>query len=419
MTNITGMKKNVLLLKMLKNERVRNLPKSFLFYLKDALKYEKFVELDGKYVLTSQMPPYPGEAFDQFMQIGAMAMEGKAAPASCHIAVTNKCNYDCWHCSNYNREDAEDLPLDLLLKTVDELQDMGNCIIGITGGEPLLREDLTDFVRGIGPKSCVMLFTTGDGLTKEKTKELKDAGLFSIVISLDHYKPELHDEVRGCEGAFATAIDAIKHAIEEGLFTVVSAVPKREWITNGDIWKFMDFVNDLGVHEVRFLAPIPTGRIVGQQELRWKKEEREEMWRLHKKMNTSKDYPRVTVFSLIESEGILGCTAGFYHMFIEGDGTVTPCDMIPLSFGNIKDEGGVKSAFERMTQSYTMPRNKCFLRAAVKLIGKAYEEEGKLPLTQEKSVEIYNRVPNRQCSEFFEKLGMPQALASEKEKKKD
>jgi MoaA/NifB/PqqE/SkfB family radical SAM enzyme len=329
--------------------------------------------------------------------------------------VTNRCNFDCWHCSNYYRDDVEDLPLDKLLETVHELQDMGNCIIGITGGEPLLREDLTDFIRGIGPKSCVMLFTTGDRLTAEKAKELKDAGLFSIVISLDHFKPELHDEVRGFEGAFDIAMDAVKHSIDVGLYTVISAVPKREWITNGDIWKFMDFVNDLGVHEVRFLAPIPTGRIVGQQELRWKKEEREEMWKLHKKMNTSKDYPRVTVFSLIESEGILGCTAGYYHMFIEGDGTVTPCDMIPMSFGNIKDDGGVRAAFERMSDTYSMPRNKCYLRAAVKLIGKGYEEEGKLPLSPERSMEIYNRVPNKTCSEFFQRLYATKGRASKKD----
>jgi hypothetical protein len=43
--------------------------------------------------------------------------------------------------------------------------------------------------------------------------------------------------------------------------------------------------------------------------------------------------------------------------------------------------------------------------------------EGKLPLSPERYVEIYKKVPNIKCSEFYHKIGMPQALASEKEKK--
>ena len=194
---ITGPSKNLLLVKMLKdNKRMRKMPKGFLLYLRGALHHEKFVVHDGVTVLNSQMPPYGSEAFDNFMRVGEMAIDGRAAPASCHIVVTNRCDFDCWHCSNYHRKDPDrDLSKDLLLDTIHKMQDMGNGLIGITGGEPLLRDDLVELIEGIGPRSSVMLFTTGHKLTQEKAHELKKAGLFSMVISLDHHTAEEHDKV--------------------------------------------------------------------------------------------------------------------------------------------------------------------------------------------------------------------------------
>jgi len=412
---LTGVKKELLLLKMLKDEpRMRKMPKGFLLYLRNALKYEKFVEHEGVIVLNSQMPPYPGPAFDNFLRVGEMAIDGRPAPASCHIAVTNRCEYDCWHCSNYHRKDpGRDLAKELLLDTIHRMQDMGNSLIGITGGEPLLREDLVELVEGIGPRSSVMLFTTGHKLTQEKANALKAAGLFSMVISLDHYRAKEHDEVRGFKGAYDIAMKAIEYSKRAGLYTIVSTVPKNEFVDNGDVQKFMDFVRDIGgVHEIRFLAPIPSGRIVGQRKLRWSKKQKEIMWELHRKGNRGKDYPRISVYSMIESGDVLGCTAGFYHLFIEGDGQVTPCDMIPLSFGNIKDEP-FEAIFEKMTSAYKKPRNGCFLRAAVGLLGKEFEKSGQLPVPYEKTMEIVNKIPNKETSQFYKKLGMPQAQVDE------
>ena len=397
MTNIMGIKKDLLLMKMLKQKEVRSLPKSFLMYLRNSLKDEKFVELNGKYVLNTQMPVYPSPAFTQFLKVGNAVHSGKTAPSSCHIVVTHKCHFNCWHCSDANREDSEDLSKDLLLDTINRLQDMGNSLIGITGGEPLLRDDLEEIVEGIGDRSTIMLFTTGHGLTPERAKRLVDAGLFYAVVSLDHFKPEEHDKLRGFEGAHKIAIDAIRMFKEAGAFTVVSAVPTREMVESGDIWQFIEYVKELGVHEIRVLAPIPTGRIVGQREQRWSKKQAQIMKEVHRKYNADKTAPRVTVFAFIEGEGILGCCGGTFHMFIEGDGTVTPCDMIPLNFGNIKT-CGIERAYKRMADVYKIPRHDCFLRAAVTLIGRAYEEEGRLPLSREKSMEIANKVRNIKMS---------------------
>ncbi len=416
MTNIMGKKKDLILLKMLKEKEVWALPMSFRLYLRRALKHDKFVEHNGKYVLNTQMPAYPSPAFTQFLKVGNRVREGKTAPSSCHIVVTHRCHYDCWHCSDANREESDDLSKDLILDTVKRLQDMGNSLIGLTGGEPLLRDDLEEIVEGIDDRSTIMLFTTGHGLTPERAKRLVDGGVFYAVVSLDHFKPEIHDKLRGFKGSHKIALDAIKMFRDAGAFTVVSSVPTREMIEAGDLWEFMEFLKGLNLHEVRVLAPIPTGRIVGQREQRWSKKQVEIMKEVHMKYNKDPDAPRITVFAFIEGEGILGCCGGTFHMFIEGDGTVTPCDMIPMNFGNIKT-CGIEKSYERMTSIYKIPRHDCFLRAAVTLIGRAYEEEGKLPLSREKSIEIANKVRNIKMSECFQQLKMPYPWSDEDKEK--
>ena len=101
--------------------------------------------------------------------------------------------------------------------------------------------------------------------------------------------------------------------IDAGLYTIAAAVPTREMIQQGEVPQFYDYCRDLGVHEIRVLAPIPTGRLVGHREKRWcGTDEQEQMWEYAKKLNQDKNYPRITEFSYLESEGILGCTAGTF-----------------------------------------------------------------------------------------------------------
>ena len=406
------------MLKMLRKKEIRALDKRFLMYLRSSSKYEKFVEIDGKVVMNSQMPPFGSEAFDRFLRFIPRMKKGETFPFSCNISVTNRCNFSCWHCSNWGREESEDFPLDLLISTIRQLQDMGNCFIGLTGGEPTLRDDLEDIVEAIGTKSHTILFTNGEKLGFERARELKKRGLFAASISLDHYKAEIHDKLRGYEGAFDIAVKAIEASNEAGLYTIAGAVPTKEMINGGEVPIYYRFLKDIGVHEVRVLAPIPTGKLVGNREARWcGTDEEKKMWKYHKKLNRDKDFPKISEYSYLESEGMLGCMAGTYHIFIENDGTVTPCDMIPLSFGNVKEEG-FAAAYQAMAGRYCVPRHECFVRAAHAQFKKGFDQEGKFPLCKETSMEITKKIKNRRMPEFFKKLGMPQPVYEDDNPKK-
>ena len=406
--NLVGIQKELFMMKMMKRKEIRDLGPQFLMYLRKALKHEKFVEIDGKVVLNSQMPPYGTEAYDRFLGLSDMVKEGKTAPISCHISVTQKCNLSCWHCSNWHREPTEDIPLDVLQDTISRLQNIGNCLIGITGGEPTLRDDLEDIIRSVGPRSSTLLFTNGVNLDHDRAIELKKAGLFSVSVSLDHQTPAVHDKRRGKEGSFNTAVKATKACLDAGLYTIIGTVPTKEMIQAGEVPAFYDFCRDLGAHEVRVLAPIPTGRIVGQRECRWcGSEEEQQMYDYHIQLNKLKDYPRISVYSFLENEDLLGCTAGTFHIFIETDGTVTPCDMIPMSFGNIFEEG-IEESYRVMTEAFKAPRYSCFVRGAVGLFEKGFSEEQKLPFSKETTEMIISKMKNRRLPMFFQKLGMPE-----------
>ena len=96
--------------------------------------------------------------------------------------------------------------------------------VHFTGGEPLLREDITELLReasGLGLE--MRLQTNGMLLTEEKAEELREAGLTSIMISLDSDRPEEHDAVRGA-GTWEKAVTAVQAAQAAGLSVRVNSV---------------------------------------------------------------------------------------------------------------------------------------------------------------------------------------------------
>ena len=102
---------------------------------------------------------------------------GEPLPVVTNFAVTAKCCCNCWHCSFADRDKRDKLTLDVMRESIAQLQDMGTSVIGFTGGEPLLRKDLEEIIACVDERSMPIFFTTGFQLTRERVRELKDAGL--------------------------------------------------------------------------------------------------------------------------------------------------------------------------------------------------------------------------------------------------
>ncbi|WP_027326933.1 GTP 3',8-cyclase MoaA [Helicobacter pametensis] len=111
------------------------------------------------------------------------------------ISVTKQCNFRCQYCMPDTPENFLDkdslIPLDKMFEFVKVAIDEGIKKIRITGGEPLLREDLSSFIASIRSyaPSIELALTTNGYFLKKYAKSLKESGLDRLNISLDSLKP--------------------------------------------------------------------------------------------------------------------------------------------------------------------------------------------------------------------------------------
>jgi GTP 3',8-cyclase len=176
------------------------------------------------------------------------------------ISVTDRCNMQCRYCMPqgkvqwFNEDDI--LKFDEITRLVSILTDLGIVRIRLTGGEPLLRprlENLIISLAKIGSLKSISM-TTNALLLKDKAAPLKNAGLESVNISLDTFKPDRFKAITGVDG-LNRVIESIEAADNAGLKIKLNTVVIRGW-NEDEIVDFADFARNTG-HTVRFIEFMP------------------------------------------------------------------------------------------------------------------------------------------------------------------
>ena len=351
-------------------------------FFKDYLSREKVVRFGDRYVVNTHFPPFPSRAFDGLAEgFNRLGDAESRRLYSVTLAVTNRCSYRCWHCYNAGRSQT-DLPLPALKHLAAQMQDLGAVTVTLTGGEPLLRDDLEEIVGSFDDRCCLTLGTTGDGLTDRRAEQLRRAGLFAVGISLDSMREEEHDRLRGRKGAFRTALGALQTAGRHGLYPYVVSVATREFLHPDHFMPFMRFAARSGALEVHLLEPTPTGRLAGRSDVVLRADERQRIFDCQREVAVDDTLPILSTFAYLEGPESFGCGAGLTHLYIDGSGECCPCQMVPLSFGNVGREP-LAGILQRMGRHFRRPRACC---VGQQLAGHVLE--GKLPLVAEKSDEI-------------------------------
>lgn len=327
--------------------------------------------------LSSYFPPYPSDAFSRFCEY---SIDRRRAPLSTYLAVTGVCPCRCGHCS-YGSRPATQMSLEKLFTIINELKQLGCCTLGLTGGEPMMRTDLEQLVAAAKPELATMVFTTGWGMSQERAYRLAEAGLDTLTVSLESVTPEKHDQVRQKAGSFEKALAAIKAAQQAGLYVAMSSMATREAMNSGEIERVYQFAKELGVGELRINPPIATGAFAGQLEKMLSQEELDAQEDFIASHNQLPDGPAVSSFAHFESFKLFGCGAGFHHLFIDAEGNVCPCDLTPLSFGNLHKNSLVE-IWQDMGKHFVGPRHKCIMRNLAQQI----PADATLPLPQEQSL---------------------------------
>jgi len=172
------------------------------------------------------------------------------------ISVTERCNFRCQYCmpeKPFSWVPKENLlSFEDLFKFVKAAIDEGIDKIRITGGEPTLRQDLDKFIKMIYDyKSDIDLAMTTNGyLLKEIAKNLKEAGLKRLNISLDSLKPEIAAKIAG-KDVLKNVIDGIEEALKVGLKVKINMVPLKD-VNDNEIVDILEFCKDRGI-QVRFI----------------------------------------------------------------------------------------------------------------------------------------------------------------------
>ena len=172
------------------------------------------------------------------------------------ISVTERCNFRCQYCMP--EKPFSWVPHENLLSFEEMFEFMKVCIdegvkkIRITGGEPLLREDLDKFIAMIyNYKSDIDLaMTTNAYLLKGVAKKLKDAGLKRINCSIDTLKPEVARQIAQ-KDVLGNVLDGVEEALRVGLKVKINMVPMKG-INDGEILDVLEYSKQRGM-SVRFI----------------------------------------------------------------------------------------------------------------------------------------------------------------------
>ena len=226
-----GIQKILTTLKMGLHKEIRKLPLRQKLAMNYVSKESKLTRIGDKIYTNTFTPYFPSLAYDRFLKGVITVSAGKPYPVVTNFAITPQCPCNCWHCSFSDRSKKDILSLEQLEKAIADVQDLGASVIGLTGGEPLLRDDLEDIIASIDKRSMPLLFTTGYRLTRERVKDLKRAGLEIPVVSLDHYKAEVHAKRRCKAGILEYALNAIRLFQDEGFYVAVSFVPDKPLVS--------------------------------------------------------------------------------------------------------------------------------------------------------------------------------------------
>lgn len=184
---------------------------------------------------------------------------------------TLRCNMKCLHCGSDCKVSAlhPDMPFEdfeKVLRRVKEAYDSHHISIVVTGGEPLMRQDIAKCGRRMYDLEFPWgMVSNGFLMTDRKIDELIGAGMRAATISLDGLEGE-HDWMRGVPGAFRNASHAIERLANEPslAFDVVTCVNQRNF---GQLDRIKEYLISLGLKRWRLFTVFPVGRAANNPEL--------------------------------------------------------------------------------------------------------------------------------------------------------
>lgn len=271
------------------------------------------------------------------------------------LHLTARCNLRCRHCYQEGAGAAAELTAPEIRELIAEVQEAlaawGEAYgvpcspaVSLTGGEPVLREDLAEITsdfRAAGFAASVL--TNGTLLSGEDARRLAGLGVSAVQVSLEG-REQVHDGIRGA-GSFAAALRGVDNLVAAGIPVTANMTLSR--LNAGEVLPLAHLVASRGVRRLGFARIVPAGRGC---ELREAALSVAETQRLYQEIAGAR-VPGVEFVTgdpvascllrppevdLALGVAVGGCAAGLAGITILEDGTLLPCRRLPVPIGNIR-----------------------------------------------------------------------------------
>lgn len=270
--------------------------------------------------------------------------------------MTFRCNLRCAHCyidaaqSTHESKVApavgRELSTEEGINLVDQIADVSLPILVLSGGEPLLREDVYHIASYAHEKGLtVVMGTNGTLITDEVARNLRECGVKRVAISIDSVEAAKHDAFRGVKGAWKSAVSGIDACIRKDVEVQINTTVTQQ--NYDEIERILDFAVERGACAFHLFFLVPTGRGKSVEDIT--AEMYEQM--LNDVLEWSRSSPiefrpicapqfmRIAAQKGIRNEKWKkGCIAGITYCRIYPSGEVTPCPYLPINVGNIREK---------------------------------------------------------------------------------
>lgn len=229
----------------------------------------KYVKADGRYFLSYAAPGFPSMAFNRYILNNFKMEDEKNDDVTLDVlifGITKKCGYQCEHCFEWEiLNKPETMSRENLLSVIHSFQEFGLSQIQLSGGEPMNRiEDVIYLLQNMKKGSDIWIYTSGYHLTHERSAALKKAGLTGVIVSLDHWVPELHDQFRGKQNAFEWAEKAAANARSNNLVVCLSLCATKEFVSKHNLEQYMELAKRWSISFIQILEPKAVGHFEGK-----------------------------------------------------------------------------------------------------------------------------------------------------------
>lgn len=259
---------------------------------------------------------------------------GKTLPQTVFLAPTYRCQCNCAPCyaDAKGRKNVNEMTTEELKAEIDQVKALGSIHLILTGGEPLLRDDIVDLVAHAHDIGLITrISTNGDLLSRDRVAELSRAGLNQCGVAIDDADPETHDRLRGLSGLFERAVQGFRFLNEYGIESRLITYAYHGNLSQG-LERILDLGKQLGVKSIHINFPYASGRWAESFDKMFSDDDMARLRRLHRYMRSPPvlmEFPTPEALCLAAKKSII---------YVSASGEVTPCPMVPYVMGNIREE---------------------------------------------------------------------------------